>query len=292
MTASEASGTIWLFPAAVLLAAVIVCFLILWGGEHVVALALPALGGPHSAAVDETIGTLIIFGLLLVAGLAGGAVCNVNAVRLGDGAGVKLAQGAAIGLIGLLVGTALAAIAGVLRNSTGGTSAGLLLWGTALIFLQAGSEEVFFRGWLQPVLVRAWGLWGVPVTAIAFAGLHLVGSANSAISVLNLFLGGLLFGLLAYRYGGITAAVAAHFSYNWAEQLLFGIDPNPGVGSFGSIFNFELIGSSWWGGSNEGLNASIAMTFALTMVLAPLFIVPARGRPPQLAQNQSDPAPA
>ena len=286
------SGRTWIFPAAVLAVAIVLCFLILWGGEHVVALVLPAPGGPHGAAVDETIGTVIIFGLLLGAGMGGGGVCKVNAARLGSGAGVKLVQGAAIGLVGLLIGTALAAIAGVLRHSTGGTSPGLFLWGTMLILLQAGSEEIFFRGWLQPVLVKAWGFWGLLATAIAFAALHLVGGANSAISVLNLFLGGLLFGLLAYRYGGIAAAVAAHFSYNWAEQLLLGLDPNPGSGSFGSIFNFELIGSAWWGGSNEGLNASIAMTFALAILLAPLLIVPARDRPQQRAQNQSGPAPA
>lgn len=292
MTMHGPSGRTWLFPLAVLIGAIIVCFLILWGGEHVVALALPALGGPHSAAVDETIGTVIIFGLLLAAGLTGGALCRVNAARPGADAIVRLPQGAAIGLLGLLFGTALASIAGVLRHSAGGASAGLLLWGTMVILLQSGSEEVFFRGWLQPVLVKTWGAWGILVTAIAFAGLHLVGTTNSAISVLNLFLGGLLFGLLAYRYGGIAAPVAAHFAYNWAEQLLFGIDPNPGVGSFGSIVNFELIGSSWWGGSNEGLNASIGMTFALAILLAPLLIIPARGRPPQLAQNQSGSAPA
>lgn len=289
---NEESGRTRAFPVAVLAVAVVLCFLILWGGEHIVALALPAPGGPHGAAVDETIGTVIIFGLLLGAGLAGGAVCKVRAAGFGSSAGVKIAQGAAIGLVGLLVGTALAAIAGVVRHSAGGTSVGLLLWGTAVILLQAGSEEVFFRGWLQPVLVKAWGPWGILVTAVAFAALHLVGGADSAISVLNLFLGGLLFGLLAFRYGGIAAAVAAHFTYNWAEQLLLGLDPNPGSGSFGSIFNFELIGSSWWGGSNEGLNASIAMTFALAMLLAPLLLVPARDRPQQLAQNQSGPAPA
>ena len=110
-------------------------------------------------------------------------------------------------------------------------------------------------------------------------------------TLLNLFLGGLLFGLLAARSGGLAAAIAAHFSWNWAEQLLFGLDPNPGIGSFGSILNLELVGSSWWGGSDEGLNASIAMTFALAMLLAPLLILPAR-TPGWLALYRSGRAPA
>jgi hypothetical protein len=167
----------------------------------------------------------------------------------------------------------------------------MFLWGTALIVLQAGSEEVFFRGWLQPILVKAWGAAGIATTAVTFAALHLIGGANSVVSVLNLFLGGLLFGLLAARYGGIAAAVAAHFAWNWAEQLLFGLYPNPGNGSFGSILNLDLAGSAWWGGSDEGLNASIAMTFALAILLAPLLIVPARDSQPP-GPYRSDRAPA
>jgi uncharacterized protein len=154
-----------------------------------------------------------------------------------------------------------------------------LLGGTAVIALQATSEEVFFRGWLQPVLTRAWGFLGILVTAAAFAALHLIAAAGAAVSVLNLFLGGLLFGLLADRYGGIASAIGAHFTWNWAEQLLLGLDPNPGLGSFGAVANLDLVGSRWWGGSAEGLNASVAMTFALAILLAPLLIVPARNRP-------------
>jgi membrane protease YdiL (CAAX protease family) len=266
-----------LTASAVLVSAIVLCSFILWGGQQFAVLVLSGLSTEApNAALDETIASAIIFGLLLVAGLVGGWLCGLNAAGLGPRPASSLGEGSAIGLGGLLVATALAAIAGVLHRHDGGSSAGLFLWGTALIVLQAGSEELFFRGWLQPVLVRSWGAWGILVTAIAFAALHLVAGASAGISLLNLFLGGLLFGLLAARSGGIAAAVAAHFAWNWAEQLVLGLDPNPGSGSFGSILNFDLIGSAWWGGSDEGLNASIAMTFALAILLTPLLILPAR----------------
>jgi membrane protease YdiL (CAAX protease family) len=290
MNLSEDSGRPWFFPVAVLLAAVVLCFLILWGGPHLAGLVLSGLA-PSNAAVDETIASTIVFGLLFAAGIAGAALCGFNAARPGPRAGLRLIEGAGIGLIGLLIATVLAAVAGVVHRSHGGTSAGLFVWGTAVIVLQAGSEEVFFRGWLQPVLVKAWGAPGIVVTAIAFAALHLVGGEATVVSVVNLALGGLLFGLLAARYGGIAAAVGAHFAWNWAEQLVLGLDPNPGNGSFGSILNLDLVGSSWWGGSHEGLNASIAMTFALAMLLAPLLIVRARDSQ-QPEQNLLDRAPA
>jgi uncharacterized protein len=82
--------------------------------------------------------------------------------------------------------------------------------------------------------------------------------------------------LLAARSGGLSGAIGAHFAWNWTEQILLGIDPNPGLGSFGAIANFELTGPAVWGGSDEGLNASIAMTIALLALLAPLLILAKR----------------
>jgi membrane protease YdiL (CAAX protease family) len=268
---------------AVLLAGPALCFLIIWGGEHIAALAIQSIStvGAESTLLNESVATLIIFGPLLLAGLAGGALCGINAAR--PGAGFRgLAAGAGIGFIGLVIATFLAAIAGALRQQHGGLSVGLLGGGSALIMLQAGSEEIFFRGWVQPVLVKGWGAAGIVVTALAFALVHRIESTTSVVSLFNMFLGGLLFGALAARYNGIAAAFGAHFSWNWAEQLVFGLDPNPGAGNFGSIFNFDLVGSPWWGGSNEGLNASIAMTFALATLLVPILFVRATiQRPPE-----------
>lgn len=277
MNGDTASWRSRALPVALLIAAAAICFLVLWAGQHLALLVLSGLAtDPPNPALDETVASAIVFGLLLAAGVGGGALCGINALRPGPRAGLTLAGGSALGLIGLLIATALAAVAGILHRMPGGISAGMFVWGTALIMLQAGSEEVFFRGWLQPVLVRSWGAAGIVVTAIAFAGLHVIGGARAGVTLLNLFLGGLLFGLLAARFNGIAAAVAPHFSWNWAEQLVLGLDPNPGNGSFGSLLNLELVGSRWWGGSDQGLNASVAMTFALAILLAPLLILPAR----------------
>lgn len=273
---------------AVLLAAIAACALILWVGPQLAGRLISVLSGDAAASepVVETIATVVIFGLLLAAGLGGGALCRLNAARPGPQASFRLLEGAGIGLAGFLIATALAGIAGVLHWAQGGTGAAMLLGGTALVAVQAASEEVFFRGWLQPVLVKAWGVAGIAIAALTFAALHLMNGVDSLVSVANVFLGGLLFGLLAARYGGIAAAVGAHFVWNWAEQLLFGLYPNPGAGSFGSILNLELVGSDWWGGSNQGLNASMAMTFALAILLAPLLIVPARDSPrPELYRS-------
>jgi membrane protease YdiL (CAAX protease family) len=143
-----------------------------------------------------------------------------------------------------------------------------LLAGTVLTIIQCSAEEMLLRGWLQPVLAEHWHSWvAVIAAALVFAALHLLGGARSPLTLVNLLLAGIFFGLLALRTGGIAAPIAAHFAWNWSEALLLGLDVNPGVGSYGALFNLELSGSSWWGGSQEGLNSSIGVTFVLVALV-------------------------
>ena len=233
------------------------------------------------APLVETLFNLLVFLPLLLLGVVGGALDRRNALRPGARPGVGLALGLAIGLCGLGASVLYAWLAGT--SSTGGApspSAGLLVWGLGIVLLQVAAEEVYFRGWLQPALTARWG-WtaGIVAGALAFAALHVAGGARAPVSLLNLFLGGLMFGLLAARGGGLAAATAAHFAWNATEQLGLGLDPNPGVGSFGSVFDLELAGAPIWGGSDQGLNGSVGMTIALFAIVVPLAVLSWRRLP-------------
>ena len=92
--------------------------------------------------------------------------------------------------------------------------------------------------------------------------------------------------MLAARAGGVAGAGGAHWAWNAAEQLLFGLDPNPGVGGFGALLDLDLVGAARWGGSAEGLNARWAMTVAL---LALLVHVAARWWEPRGKSLEIDP---
>jgi len=143
---------------------------------------------------------------------------------------------------------------------------GVLLAGV-LVLLQCWAEEALFRGWLQPVLSDRWGVWvGLGVTTVLFGVAHSV-RTPSPVAVLNATLAGLMFGLLALRTGGLAAPIAAHFGYNWAEQSIFGLTPNPGVDAMGSAFNFDLGGPAIFSGGPDELNGSISVTIALGVVV-------------------------
>ena len=148
-----------------------------------------------------------------------------------------------------------------------------LILGTAIVMLGVAAEELLFRGWLLGALQDMLGSsWAVLLSALAFSGFHwwAGGAAADVVSLANLLLGGLWFGLLAVRSGGILAPMAAHFAWNVSESIGFGLDPNPGIDELGALANYDLVGLPIWGGSEEGLNASIAMTLVLAALVVPL----------------------
>ncbi|MDQ0250288.1 membrane protease YdiL (CAAX protease family) [Sphingomonas kyeonggiensis] len=241
---------------------------ILLAGPGLVAPLLPASWSP---AGQETDFVLALYGAMVVVALAAGAVLRHRVAALGISPGWRFAAGLGLGLLGICLATTFATIAGGLRFGPGGGGAAVLFFGPVLVFFQAAAEELYFRGWIQPVLARAWGvLPAIGVTALGFAALHMLGAAAAPLSFLNLLLGGLFFGTLAAQGGGLAGAIGAHFAWNGTEQLVFGLDPNPGIGSFGSLLDLDLAGPAAWGGSGEGLNASWAMAMALVVVLVPL----------------------
>jgi membrane protease YdiL (CAAX protease family) len=264
----------------VLVVALALCGAVVAYGPGIAEALIAKIGG--AAAQDprfqESVFTIVLFGALIVLALAGGAASGVNAVAPGRKPLSIFGTAFVIGLFGVTATTVYAGIAGTLsQNPTSALSPLNLLWGAGVVLFQSAGEEIYFRGWLQPALARAWGTGaGVVVAALAFAALHIMGGARSPVTLVNLFLGGLLFGILAAYGRGVAGAIAAHFAWNGAEQLVLGLDPNPGIGSFGALINFEMSGAQAWGGSEEGLNASIAMTVALFALLVPLVILTRR----------------
>jgi hypothetical protein len=206
--------------------------------------------------------------------------------------------GAVLGLLGVGAAAGYAALAGTLTAAPSSWQPLLLAWGSLVILFQTAAEEVYFRGWLQRILVDGWGVAaGLLVSTLAFSALHGIAGARDPISFVNLFLAGLLFGLLAIRGAGLAGAVAAHFAWNWSEQIVLGLIPNPGTGSFGALLDLDLVGPGAWGGSEEGLNAGIPMTLVLLGLVAPLAIAAFRRRPSATeaappAPGRSGPAPS
>lgn len=80
----------------------------------------------------------------------------------------------------------------------------------------AVAEEIFFRGWMQPMLRKRYSATvSIVAVNLVFAPLHLI-AAPYFISLLTFF-PGLIMGWLRERYGNILPSIIFHFLGNvWA----------------------------------------------------------------------------
>ncbi len=87
------------------------------------------------------------------------------------------------------------------------TFAVLTTWQIVVVSVAAGiGEELFFRGWLQPMV-------GLPMASVAFGLAHVAGARMLAFGVWAAGMGVVLGGL-ALATGGVLASMTAHACYD------------------------------------------------------------------------------
>jgi membrane protease YdiL (CAAX protease family) len=236
--------------------------------------------GIVDAAAGEAVFTTLVFGAIALAAVAGGRIAGMKPWALGERPGVMLGAGAVTGIGAIALAIAYTGLAGTLGfGAASSPTIGGLAAGVLVVMIQVVAEEIYFRGWVQPMLARAIDTAPAVLAAgTAFGLLHALGGATGVIVLLNMIVGGVLFGTLAARGGGVAGAIGAHGAWNLTEQLGVGLDPNPGVGNFGAVADWNLHGAAAWGGSADGLNASWAMLLALLAAVATTAMLPWRQR--------------
>lgn len=108
------------------------------------------------------------------------------------------------------------------------------------VFIQSSAEELLCRGFLYQKLRRS---YKNPVVAIVgnsllFALLHLANHGVTILSVLNIFLVGILFSLMVYYMDSLWCAFAVHTAWNFTQNILFGL-PNSGINVPYSVFKLN-----------------------------------------------------
>jgi uncharacterized protein len=88
------------------------------------------------------------------------------------------------------------------------------------------AEELGFRGFLQPLLVRSLGpAQGILAAAVPFGLLHFPEYGNSWRHALLITLAGAAFGWMRYRTGSTRASTLMHASYNALEFIAYFAQP-------------------------------------------------------------------
>jgi len=83
-------------------------------------------------------------------------------------------------------------------------------------------EELAFRGFLMPLLVRSLGaVPGILATSLLFGGVHAPEYAWSWQHVLLVSIAAMVFGWVRYRTGSTTASTVLHSTYNLTQFAFF-----------------------------------------------------------------------
>ena len=162
--------------------------------------AAQALFGGTALAAARFEGPGLFARLQLVRGRHGALATALGALGV---LAVSIATGAAADLAGLYEGSALERFDRNVREAGAGW---FVLLAALTVAVAPACEELFFRGYLQPKLVRRLGTAaGIGVTALLFGLAHLDPLHSTLATGL-----GLGFGWVAHRTGSILPSIAAH----------------------------------------------------------------------------------
>lgn len=198
--------------------------------------------------------------------------------------GLPLGRQSLAGLVGFLLGGVIFSIGIGSMLLTGDAELlsadfddllGMLFLPTLVMLIgwavQGLNEELMFRGWFFQVAGAQIGaMLAVLLTTFFFATAHLANPGISALAMVNLFLIGILFCLLALVEGGIWAAAGFHISWNWIQSNIYGFSVSGLEVGGGSLMHIKPQGADIITGGDFGFEGSI---YATGVILIALMIV-------------------
>lgn len=132
--------------------------------------------------------------------------------------------------------------------------------------IQGLAEEVICRGYLLVSLSRRNSVWySVILSSGVFMAMHMSNEHVTVLAYINLFLCGLLFGLLFVESGSIWMVAALHSGWNFLQGNIFGISVS-GTAKASSVFDSSFSdGWSFMNGGDFGLEGGLAVSIVLAV---------------------------
>lgn len=136
--------------------------------------------------------------------------------------------------------------------------------------VQGFEEELLCRGFMMVGLSKKMSMFSsMMVNSLYFAALHLANPGISILALVNLFLAGFAFSVMALYFDDLWVASGAHSMWNFAQGNVYGILVS-GMSMGPSLFRFDLQGSNLISGGNFGLEGGIGV-FVIELVTILVF---------------------
>lgn len=141
------------------------------------------------------------------------------------------------------------------------------------VFVQSSAEEMLCRGFLYQKLRQNYRHPAVAIigNSLLFALLHLMNTGVTILSLLNIFLSGIMFSLLVYYMDSIWCAFAVHTAWNFTQNILFGL-PNSGMVVPYSVFKLDAASARNSFAYNVGFGIEGTVLSVIVLFLACILI--------------------
>lgn len=192
---------------------------------------------------------------------------------------ISLVFGLLFGLL-MLGGVYLVLYAtGAVTVTPGTGNVGLILLYALGYLIQGSAEEFLYRGYLMPSLSTATTPFSaVILSALFFSLTHASNLGFSLIAGLNIFLFGLLLGLLVLRTGNLFVACGLHAAWNFAEGALFGLSVSGTAPNHSLLLSPFVEGRTLTNGGVFGPEGGVATSLILVIALIVFFYWPQKNK--------------
>ena len=198
--------------------------------------------------------------------------------------------------LGLVAGLLMFGIAFLIMYASGAVSvsggrfspAFLALYLVAFL-IQGASEEILVRGYFMTSLTNSTGAGSAVVcSALLFAAMHSGNIGVSFLALFNIFLFGLLLGLITFRTGSLLLPMALHGIWNFAEGNLFGTAVSGLRPGHSVLISVLAEGRATTNGGDFGPEGGAAVTIALVIALAVFLLLPQKNtKAPDAPQKET-----
>lgn len=141
-----------------------------------------------------------------------------------------------------------------------------------LMLLIAISEEIVFRGYLLNNLMESMNKWvALLISALLFTIAHGTNPNINTLSVINLFIGGILLGVNYIYTKNLWFSICFHFSWNFLQGPILGYDVS-GI-ALQSVLQQEVSGNPIITGGLFGFEGSILCSILTAITVGLLYLV-------------------
>lgn len=142
-----------------------------------------------------------------------------------------------------------------------------------LYIIAAFIEEILMRGYLLNRLLRTrLNSWvSIFIISCIFAFMHLANPGINILSIINLVISGILFGILFMYTKNILYPLVLHFMWNWLQGSVFGFKVS-GENFFSSFITLSINGNELINGGSFGFEASIVCTVLLLIATIMVYL--------------------